>query len=171
MIMGMIIVLFFGIRTVSCQEISDRTSASLPAYRTHIAQLKEAMGRELERFKEKSFGADIATHHMLRLIDTELELTDSLIDGKNGLPIVRLREKKNKLIAQTAPSVLCVYDMLLNYAVAESMYGCKMRDHINKQKTMWTVLYADPRHHFLNCMADIFDNYYRLIKQYTESIA
>lgn len=170
--MTFLLVLFFGIRTFCNQELSPcvcipchvQEVPEINKYAAEVALIRSRLASELHAFKGRSIDAEFCLNHMLRLLDCELEIADCLIDGKTGLPINQLIDRRNRLIAQTVPSVVRVYDLLMNYATADASLLCKLRNVINQQQRLWTVLFYDEREHFLSHMTDIFESYYKALK-------
>lgn len=167
-----LLVLFFGLRTFCGQELAPYVciphhAQDLPEVNkcaAQIAVLRSRLEAELHKFKGQSLDAEFCLNHIFQLLNIELEIADSLIDGKTGLPVNQLIDRRNKLIMRTVPSVIRVYDLLMNYATADASLLCKLRNVIDRQERLWTVLFYDEREHFLCHMTDIFETYYKALK-------
>lgn len=165
-------VLFFGVRTFCSQGLTPYVCIPYHAqdvpeinkYAAEITLIRSRLESELARFKGQSIDAEFCLNHILQLLDLELEIADCLIDKKTGLPVNQLIDRRNKLISQTVPSVVRVYDLLMNYATADASLLCKLRNVIDQQQRLWTVLFYDEREHFLCHMTDIFETYYKALK-------
>lgn len=165
-IIGAFLLLFFAVRTFT-QQAQCVSKNMLRLYRAEIERLKAECAYELKRFNRSSLADEVCLQALLRLIDCELELADALIDNKSGLCVQRCEEKRNLMVSQMAPSIVRIYNMVLDHATAESMYVCKMRDWLNQQRRTWTVLYEDAQHHFLESMVGILDPYYATLTKQT----
>ena len=145
--------LFFGVRTFCSATV--QTYVCIPCHAQGISDINNsaatikrircAVDKEVETLGLRSCDAEFCLKHILSLLDFELEIIDHLIDGNTGLPICQLNDRRNILIMQTVPSVIRVYDAIMNCAAADAALLCKLRSVIKEQERLCTFLFHDER--------------------------
>lgn len=167
-----LMVLLFGIRTFchpmvgshSCIPVHAQGVAGIDKYATEIKRIRDLLDKEISSLEAKSCDTEFCLKHILALLDFELEIIDNLVDGNVGLPIYQLQEGLNALIAQTVPSVMRIYDGIMNCATADASLLCKLRNIIREQERMCTFLFHNEKEHFLQHMTVMLESYYQLIR-------
>lgn len=169
--MSFFLLFFFGVRTLhgavcmhSCVPTHTQDITEITQCAADIKKIRCSLDGEIKKVCSKSQDKEFCLKHILSLLDFELEIIDNLIDGKNGLPIGQLRDRRNMLITQTVPSVVRIYNGIMGYATADASLLCKLRDVIQEQERICTFLFHNKQEHFLQHMIAILETYYRVIR-------
>lgn len=172
LLLSFLMVLFFGVRTLCSDVIGIHNCipehahglVEINASAAAIKRLRSSLDKEIETMGKRSIDAEFCLKHILTLLDFELEIIDNLIDKKLGLPVYQLQDRRNELIVQTVPSVVRIYDGIINCAAADASLLCKLRTIIQDQQRSCTFLFYNKKEHFLQHMITVLESYYRCLR-------
>lgn len=150
-------------------------SMALPKAPVSAAEYQNMQGgldRALNKFRSNRDFGEISAGQLLKLLGIEISLVDLLLAAKTGQVIEELVVRRNDLLEQTIPSVVFLYDRILDLATYDAkLYDWKASSKSDKE-SLKNALNMQDKRTFLERARVRLLNYQTLIRdlQYKASI-
>ena len=104
-----------------------------------IVEAQSNLEKLLVQLKWRPDFGEAGLQYVLNLLNVELFITEYLLKGDNSFMLQEAVTKRIRLIEQSSPSVVYVYNMILDFATTTDAH--KMREHYTQDKKMflWNV--------------------------------
>ena len=130
-----------------------------------LAKLKNELEYALRQVRQRADFGELGMQKVLTLLDLELNIVDHLLAGETGYGIEQAMQGRNNVLHHSIPSVVQLYDMVLDLATTHAQLEKRLRTYAARhEKGLWRALDSGDKHAFLLHMADTLEYYYNMIQ-------
>ncbi len=128
-------------------------------------EMKDELNKAIERFKRSKELSELSIQQLLDLLDIEMTVVDHLKSGKAGSLVADAVELRNKKLKRSIPSIIFVYDKILDLATYNETLNEQWNNIRNddRQKEVLTLTPRDKKT-FLHRMKYMLDYYYSMMR-------
>ena len=131
-----------------------------------IAQTKQELNGMLGQLKQNAYLSEIGMQKLIGLIDLELSMVDLLIKHRTGYIVQKAVNTKNKALKRTIPSIVSVYDVVLDLATMHAELEQELQHYYERYKDRLShALKSNDKQTFLYHMMNTLEYYYQTIER------
>jgi len=124
--------------------------------------IQEYFNQALDRFKKTKDYGEISLQSIIDLLGFESKVVQHLLANHTGAAVEYALDRRNSRLECSTPSVMYMYDTILNLATFDTRYKQPMINAIQRNKQLARALSQSEQQQFLCIMQDRL-NYYRTV--------
>lgn len=129
-----------------------------------IAQTKQELNSMLGQLKQNTYLSELSMQRLLELIDLERDVVHLLIKQRAGYVVQKAVNTRNKALKRNVPSVVAVYDVVLDLATMHAGLERELRNYTRRYTHgLSRALNPEYKQAFLHHMMNTLEQYYHLI--------
>ncbi len=128
-----------------------------------VAGQERTLNREFGRLRSYTEEGEFRLQRVLSLLDTEIDLVQLLLAGEHGYLLERTADIRDTMLDNSAPSVVWMYDRVMNVATTQAQLLPKIRGYAADGGSLHRALPYHERRMFLGHMAHVLKYYYSTV--------